>query len=195
MAFKHPPQLDLAEKKALLSLARTTLNYAFQENADGALRGFEMALGQYSGALRENHPCFVTLLSMGIQLRGCIGTLQTESPLYLNVHDYALKAAFQDPRFPPLKVEELETLQFEITVLGPPKPLRRLEDLEIGKHGLIVEKGSQRGVLLAQVATEWGWDKAEFVRHTCEKAGLEPDLWQSYTLSYFEEIAFKEELT
>ena len=192
MDFDHPPQLDDNDKTALLTLARTTLSAFFNDDAHGPLRAFELALSQYSPSLCDPYPCFVSLMRMEIQLRGCIGTLETENSLYNNVHENTLKAAFSDPRFSPLRKDELDQLHIEITVLGPTLPLPLLDHLEIGKHGLVIESGHHRGVLLAHVATEWGWDKKEFIDQTCQKAGLDPRGWEKYKLSYFEEIVFRE---
>lgn len=192
MGSKHPPQLDENDHRALLALARTSLIASFNNDSHGPLRAFEFALNQYSPSVSEPHPCFVSLMSMGIQLRGCVGTLETENPLYVNVHEYTLKAAYSDPRFSPVKPDEIDELHVEITVLGPMLSLPSVNDIQIGKHGLVVESRRRRGVLLAHVATEWGWDREEFVRQTCEKAGLSPDDWKSYEFSYFEEMVFSE---
>ena len=122
---------------------------------------------------------FVTLKRRG-ELRGCIGTLQCRAGLAQEVARTARESATQDPRFPPVVVEEVPELSLEISVLGP------LEEIDpavpnaivIGTHGLVVEHGVRRGLLLPQVATEWGWDVPQFLRQTCRKAGLPDEAWQ-----------------
>lgn len=130
-----------------------------------------------SPALRQPRGAFVTLRRGGA-LRGCIGTLVARRPLYEEVAQMALAAAFEDPRFPPLSAEELSDLELEISALTP---LRRVQDpaeIEVGRHGLYIRRGPFSGVLLPQVAVEYGWDRETFLRETCRKAGLPPDAWR-----------------
>jgi uncharacterized protein len=121
---------------------------------------------------------FVTIKERG-QLRGCLGTLQNRAGLAREVIRCAADSASEDPRFPPVTPGELGDLLLEISVLGPlesivPHP----EAFTIGVHGLVAEEGLRRGLLLPQVATEWGWDGEQFLRQTCVKAGLPPDAWR-----------------
>ena len=88
-------------------------------------------------------------------------------------------AATLDPRFPPLPLDDLPKVVLEISVLGPVEPVADSAEIEVGRHGLVVEQGTHRGLLLPQVPTEWGWDRATFVSQTCVKAGLAPDAWRS----------------
>jgi len=125
---------------------------------------------------RRNAGCFVTLHAMGGGLRGCIGTFLESEPLWVCVNEMAISAATRDPRFPEVKLEELRDCTVEISVLTPRVPARP-EEIEVGKHGLWVTRGAQRGVLLPQVATEYAWDRDEFLSHTCVKAGLPADAW------------------
>jgi AmmeMemoRadiSam system protein A len=122
---------------------------------------------------------FVTL-KRGGQLRGCIGTLECRLPLADEIARVAVSAAREDPRFDPLRPEELDDLDVEISVLGPLEKIdpRDPSAIEIGRHGLVVEQGCRRGLLLPQVATQWGWDREQFLSHTCAKAGLPADCWQ-----------------
>jgi AmmeMemoRadiSam system protein A len=120
---------------------------------------------------------FVTLRRDG-QLRGCIGTLAPEGDLGRTVPRFALRAAFEDPRFPGLTAEELPGCTIEISVLTAPLPVERPEDIVVGRDGLIIELGGRRGLLLPQVATEWGFDRATFLAELSRKAGLPPDAWQ-----------------
>jgi AmmeMemoRadiSam system protein A len=129
--------------------------------------------------LPEASGAFVTIKRRG-QLRGCLGTLQCRRGLAEEVARCAADAASEDPRFPPVAVDELPELDLEVSVLGPLQRIdpTRPDAFEIGRHGLVVEKGAQHGLLLPQVATEWGWTPEQFLRQTCVKAGLPADAWQ-----------------
>ncbi len=120
---------------------------------------------------------FVTLTIAG-QLRGCIGTLAPEGDVTRVAAEFARRAAFEDPRFPPLESEELPRCRVEISVLGVPETIEGPDDVVIGRDGLIVEGRGRRGLLLPQVATEWGFDAARFLAESCRKAGLPPDAWR-----------------
>ena len=120
---------------------------------------------------------FVTLHKRGA-LRGCIGHIESVQPLGQVVPRCAVSAATSDPRFPPLAPDELDAIEIEISLLGPLEPITGPQDILVGRHGLVVERGWQRGLLLPQVATEWQWNAQQFLAHTCEKAGLPPDAWQ-----------------
>ena len=121
---------------------------------------------------------FVTLKRQG-RLRGCIGTLECRRPLVEEIARVAVSAARKDPRFDPLRPAELDDLDVEVSVLGPLEEIDPRDPgvIEIGRHGLVVEQGHRHGLLLPQVATEWGWDRDQFLSQTCVKAGLPPDSW------------------
>ena len=123
---------------------------------------------------------FVTLKKHG-ELRGCIGTLECRQSLAEEVARAAVSAALEDPRFSPVRPFELDQLDIEVSVLGPLEPIDPFDPdaIEIGRHGLVVEHGPRRGLLLPQVATEWKMDRETFLAHTCAKAGLPPDCWRS----------------
>jgi len=125
---------------------------------------------------------FVTL-KHGDVLRGCIGRIESNDPLWQTVATMAREAAFRDPRFAPLPSEELPRVSLEISVLTRPAPVERIEDIVPGRDGLIVCQGARRGLLLPQVAVEWGWDRETFLAHTCTKAGLAPNAWQDQATS------------
>ena len=127
--------------------------------------------------LREYRGAFVTLKRSG-QLRGCIGYVEGIKPLWQTIEDCTIAAASQDPRFPPVRPDELPEIEIEISVLSPMKQISSIDEIEVGQHGLIITKGPFRGLLLPQVATEYGWDKIRFLQHTCIKAGLPPDAWK-----------------
>jgi AmmeMemoRadiSam system protein A len=135
---------------------------------------------------------FVTL-KRGGRLRGCIGTLECRRPLAEEVARVAVSAAREDPRFEPLRASELEDLDVEVSVLGPLEAIDPHDPaaIEIGRHGLVVEQGRRRGLLLPQVATEWGWHREEFLSQTCVKAGLPRDAWrQGATVYRFDAVVF-----
>ncbi len=163
--------LGLTEEEKLLLL------YIARESITSALEGRPMKLPT---SIPENlkAPCgaFVTLHKQGT-LRGCIGTFEADQPLYLTVAEMARSAAFNDPRFPPLETHELPEIDIEISVLSPMRPARP-EEIEVGRHGIYIVRGLHRGVLLPQVAVEYGWDRETFLDHTCLKAGLPPGCWQ-----------------
>jgi uncharacterized protein len=122
---------------------------------------------------------FVTIKRRG-ELRGCLGTLSCRESLALEVGRSARQSATEDPRFPPVSVSELAELALEISVLGPLQEIDPSDDgaIVVGRHGLVVEQGRYRGLLLPQVATEWGWTREQFLRQTSRKAGLPDDAWR-----------------
>ncbi len=158
------------EKRDLLRIARKTIEEYLDK---GTISDIQIK----SDALREKRGVFVSLHRKG-QLRGCIGNLVSEKPLFQTVMDMAIASSFEDPRFPPLTKKELPEIDIEISVLGPLKKIKSVEEIRIGKHGLYIVRGPFRGVLLPQVATEYGWNAETFLDHTCMKAGLEPGCWK-----------------
>jgi AmmeMemoRadiSam system protein A len=136
---------------------------------------------------------FVTLHVRGA-LRGCIGHLDPDAPLGDIVARCAVAAATSDPRFRQLRAPELDDLHIELSLLGPVEPVSSIELIEVGRHGVVVEQGRRRGLLLPQVATEWGWDAVRFVCETCRKAGLPMDAWRhGASMFRFEAEVFAEE--
>jgi AmmeMemoRadiSam system protein A len=180
--------LTAKDKHQLLKIAR--------EAIEARLKGEEPPpLAPASDVLKEKRGAFVTLKKRG-QLRGCIGYIRAFKPLAETVQEMAVAAAFRDPRFPPLSAEEFKDLQFEISVLSPLKKIKDIREIEVGKHGLYLVNGYRSGLLLPQVATEYGWDKETFLEETCYKAGLPPDAWQDqqteiyiFSADYFGEDA------
>lgn len=134
--------------------------------------------------LAEELGAFVTLKLDG-RLRGCIGHVIGDKPLYKTVADMAQQAAFGDPRFPSLTAEERPRLETEISILSPLTPCPDPALVEPGRHGLLVRQGPHSGLLLPQVATEWGWDRETFLAQTCHKAGLPPDAWRDEATQLF----------
>jgi len=150
--------------------------------ARGAIAG---ALGQPAAplpateddALRVASGAFVTL-RIHHALRGCIGYIESSLPLAEVVAEVALKAAFEDPRFPPLTDAEFKNVTIEVSVLSPLERVIRIEDIQVGVHGLLLESGPRRGLLLPQVALEYEWDREAFLNATARKAGLPDRAWE-----------------
>ena len=162
--------LTAAEKTALLELARNTI--------EAKCRGEKAPVPEAScPALSELRGAFVTLHKGG-RLRGCIGHIQARQPLVKTVAEMAVAAAFDDPRFPPLRAEELKDIDIEISVLTPLRLITDVREIKVGTHGIYIRKGGYSGLLLPQVATEWKWDRNAFLEHTCEKAHLPRDAWK-----------------
>jgi uncharacterized protein len=130
-----------------------------------------------SGVLGEPGGAFVSLHNHG-ELRGCIGHIEPNEPLGKVVPRCAVAAASTDPRFPPITAAELRHVEIEISLLGPLEAIQRVDEIEVGRHGLLVEQRWQRGLLLPQVAAEWNWDAETFLAQTCVKAGLPRDAWK-----------------
>ncbi len=176
--------LSEADQQSLLRLAR--------EAIEQSVRNHHLANIKAPGdALRQKCGAFVTLHERG-RLRGCIGYVEPVKPLYQTVRECAVAAALEDPRFDPVSLSEIPSLQLEISVLSPLFDIAP-EKVEPGKHGLLVSEGHLRGLLLPQVAVEWGWDKDRFLEETCVKAGLAPNAWregariQAFTAQVFGE--------
>ena len=156
------------------------------------VKGPDATAVDLSGCVETAGAAFVTIHIKGA-LRGCIGQLGPNEPLPRVVRDCAIAACSADPRFDPVTPAELWELEIEVSLLGPLEPVASPEDVEIGRHGLVVEQGRQRGLLLPQVATEWKWDREVFLSQTCHKAGLARDAWmRGATLWRFEAEVFSE---
>jgi uncharacterized protein (TIGR00296 family) len=164
-----------------LTLARGTLEYRLSKRQNAA-----PALTPVFG---EKRGVFVTLTKAG-ELRGCIGFPYPVMPLGDAISHAAVAAAVEDPRFPPVGKDELASIRLEVTILTVPLPLEctpdmRPKKIDVGRHGLIVRRGATSGLLLPQVATEYGWDSTTFLDHTCMKAGLPARCWTSETVDLF----------
>ncbi len=162
--------LSEQDKRSLHQIAKTVI----ENKAKGkAVPEFNIE----SPILKENRGAFVTIQKKG-QLRGCIGYIRAYEPLHKTVEKMAAEAAFRDPRFPPVKEKELPELEIEISVLTPLRKITDVNEIEVGKHGIYIMKGGWSGLLLPQVATEYGWNRQTFLEHTCQKAGLPPHAWK-----------------
>ena len=162
------PEYSPAERRWLLEVAHRAIAAAFG--------GHALELDPPSDHLAEPRGAFTTLHLRG-KLRGCIGYVLATEPLYKTVAETARAAAFDDPRFQPVEEEQAGELKVEISVLSPLRPIAP-DEIVIGKHGLVIMQGSQRGLLLPQVPVEWGWDRETFLEQTCLKAGLAADAWR-----------------
>ena len=163
--------LSETARRDLLRLARQALEAHFRGDPAPRLASDRAeTFGQPRGL-------FVTLHKDG-RLRGCIGTLAPSGDLTRMIAQYALRAAFEDTRFPPLEVGELAACRIEVSVLTAPAPIESLEEIEIGRDGLILELEGRRGLLLPQVATEWGFGRERFMQEVAQKAGLPAGAWR-----------------
>lgn len=180
-----PPDLSETRRKELLELARAAITDYLKTGRLPDYATDDPALARRSGA-------FVTLKEGG-ELRGCIGRMQAEAPLYQVVREMAVAAATSDPRFPPMRVDELSQVSIEISVLSPMRRLADVQQIEVGTHGLMILKGGQQGVFLPQVPVEQGWDRDEYLEELCGKAGLPAGCWrEGATLYTFTAIVFGE---
>ncbi len=183
-------QLSEAEGRAAVDLARRTV--------EAAVRREPYNRGSLPAVFAERRGVFVTLTRDG-QLRGCIGLPYPIAPLADAIVEAGASAALRDPRFPPVQPADLVRIRVEVTVLTMPEPIpgpaeRRAERVEVGRHGLIVRGRGTSGLLLPQVATEYGWTSTEFLDQTCHKAGLAGGCWRSpdVEVSLFEGQIFHE---
>ncbi|OYD17214.1 hypothetical protein CH333_01595 [candidate division WOR-3 bacterium JGI_Cruoil_03_44_89] len=177
--------LTKEERETLLAIARRSIeNAAKGQSLPRAKTEFPV--------LKEMKGAFVTIEKNG-RLRGCIGYIYPIKPLCETINEMARQAAIADPRFPPLKENELDDIKIEISVLSPLKRIKDIEEIEVGKHGLYIVKGHFSGLLLPQVATNYGWDIETFLEEVSMKAGLPPYAWKNAELYIFEAEVFGEE--
>jgi len=162
--------LSDADKSELLEIARQTLQSHFTENTTPQNL-------PASESLKEKKGAFVSLHNRD-ELRGCIGQLFPDMEVSEVVRHCVISAASEDTRFHPVTKDEVPDLTIEISVLTPFHRIMQIEQIEVGKHGLYMVRGYHRGLLLPQVASEYGWDRVDFLRHTCAKSGLPEYAWQ-----------------
>jgi len=182
-------KLNPDERRWLLNLARSTIAEELEARQHPPNPPSDGPLTQIRGA-------FVTLTE-GKKLRGCIGHVIGTEPLWLSVRSNAINAAFHDPRFPPVTSDELPGLTMEVSALSPLWIVKDPTDISIGRDGLLVERGSYRGLLLPQVAERYGWTSEEFLDQTCRKAGMQPGCWRDRDarISAFSAEVFSEHST
>lgn len=178
-------RINAVDRQRLLALARRALEARVSHQPPPA--------PEQGGVLDEPRGAFVTIRRHG-ELRGCLGRIAPDVPLAETVADLGASVSDSDPRFNPVAPAELDEIDVEISVLTPEREVHSMADIAPGRHGLIVEQGHRRGLLLPQVATEQGWDADTFVSQTCRKAGLPPDAWRHGARMFvFEAEVFGEE--
>jgi len=155
---------------------RTQLLRLAHESILSALESREIPLDPPTPHFAESRGAFTTLY-LHDRLRGCVGYVLPISPVYRTVADTARAAAFEDTRFYPVTLDEAAQLKIELSILSPPQPIKP-EDIEIGRHGLLISMHGYRGLLLPQVPIEHHWDRETFLDQTCRKAGLPSDAWR-----------------
>jgi hypothetical protein len=170
--------LNGKEKEALLRIARKSVETAVRER-----KLYECSPGGLE-RLAEARGAFVTLKERG-ELRGCIGYMNPVKSLCLTVRDVAALAALEDRRFKPVTEAELGQLEYEISVLSPLRRVTDIQEIKVGKHGLLIKEGETEGVLLPQVPTEQGWDRKTFLEEVCLKAGLPRQAWHDEDADLF----------
>ncbi len=163
--------LGKADSLKLLGIARRAIDACLGSRTCPVESVEEASLNRITG-------CFVTI-HQDNQLRGCIGNFVSEQPLHLEVAQMAVAAATGDPRFYSMNEKDIGNYNLDISILSPLEKIADIAQIEVGTHGIYLEKDYCRGVLLPQVATEYGWDRQTFLEQTCIKAGLDTQAWQS----------------
>jgi uncharacterized protein len=164
-----PARLSALERAALLGIAKAAIRARLGIGPEPTL--------PTEGPLALPRGAFVTLSVRG-ELRGCIGTFTPTGSLAATVARMAADAASEDPRFEPIRADELADVDVHVSALGPRRPMREATELEVGRDGVLIQLGWNRGTLLPKVAVEQGWDALTFLERTCIKAGLPPHAWQ-----------------
>lgn len=186
------------EQKILLALARESI----MESLTGtASQTYAQLTAQPPQSLCGDEGAFVTLKRRGFSpgasgaLRGCIGNIFGDGPLYKMIRRLARESAFHDPRFPAVKLEEMVQLKIEISVLSIPSRIESTDEIVVGRDGVLLTCGYKRAVFLPQVATEQGWDRDTMLNHLAMKAGLYPTAWhqQQCEFSVFQAEIFEED--
>ncbi len=173
--------MDDKDKRVLLQIARNSIESAIITDTPNHQTQIEIT----SPELNEKNGAFVTLKTQG-KLRGCMGRMISDIPLYKLVSEMAVSSATEDSRFNQIQPSELKNLEIDISVLSP---LQKIEDplaFELGRHGIYIKKKSRNGCFLPQVATDTGWTKEEFLSQCCSmKAGLAPDEWKKKNIEVY----------
>ena len=170
MTVESPNLLSIESRRFLLKSARNAIEGALSNSVPPKFQTIDAELLQKCGV-------FVTLHKAG-KLRGCIGYIVSDQPLYQTVAEVAVAAATRDPRFKRVMYEELSEITLELSVLTPLQRLDHIDEIQIGVHGLYITHKGQSGLLLPQVATEYGWGGTQFLQQTCKKARLPDNAWQ-----------------
>ncbi len=166
-----PKFLGRDEQDYLLNIARNTIADCLTRKADSPPENPAFNLEAKLGV-------FVTL-TKGDSLRGCMGSVEARRPLPVAVKVIAQSAAFHDPRFPPVRQDELREVDIEISVLSPPKPVKSIDEIKVPRHGVFLRHGHASAILLPQVAVKHNWNRKDLLEHACRKAGLKKEAWES----------------
>lgn len=187
-------ELTAEDKQFLLDLARRAIQYALNTRMIPTADALGVNPNTLPHAMKLNMGAFVTLsMKSNHRLRGCIGEIEPRRPLWKAVLGRAVDAAFRDPRFLPLTLEEFSEVELEISALTPAVPVDSWRDIVIGRHGMTLTKFGRSAVFLPQVAPEQGWGIEETLTHLAMKAGLPPDAWrEGATFTVFEAVVFHE---
>jgi AmmeMemoRadiSam system protein A len=180
------PHLTSVEKNKLLRIARETLT-------DYLTAGTTPDYAPDEPGLLQEAAAFVTLRRHDHELRGCIGRLEVSQPLYRTVQDCAISAATNDFRFSPVTAAELDDINIEISALSPFQQISSVDEIKVGRHGLMIRRDVRVGLLLPQVASDRGWNRDEFLHAICLKAGLPTNAWRDADLYVFSADVFVEE--
>ncbi|MEA1972209.1 MAG: AmmeMemoRadiSam system protein A [Candidatus Cloacimonadota bacterium] len=162
--------LNNNQKKFLLRLAKRVIESEINNTEIGFKKPDDEIYNEKFGG-------FVTIHDHG-KLRGCIGYVEAYKSIYETIIDMAKSAAFNDPRFTPIRKKDLDFIDIEISILSPLEEFSDINSIKIGQDGLLIKNTFQSGLLLPQVATEWGWNKIQFIEQTCKKAGLDINCWK-----------------
>jgi AmmeMemoRadiSam system protein A len=180
------PKLTQPQKRELIKIAKEAISTYINSGEFINIESKDPLLNYRLGV-------FVTLRK-GEALRGCIGQLQSEDPLFQTVRDTAISAATRDPRFFPVSKEELDQISIKISILSPLTRVEDISEIEVGVHGVMIIHAGHRGILLPEVPVERGWGKITFLENVCLKAGLHPDTWKENPQFYsFTTLEFGEE--
>lgn len=181
-------KLSGEEKRTLLEISRDTLKMYLSQERYPTKEKYKITPN-----LEAKRGVFVTLTENG-DLRGCIGYIEGIKPVYQAVMENTVNAALEDPRFPSVTKDEVGKIDIEISVMTPLAKVEKIEEIEVGKHGLVISRGWNRGLLLPQVATEWHWDRNQFLEAVSNKAGLDKSAWKDKAsqIYKFSAIVFNE---
>lgn len=171
--------LTMEEKSILIQIARKSIEAKLDD------KKIELHIDPAKFAILKSKSGVFVTLKINDQLRGCIGYITTDEPLYKTIQEAASHAAFEDPRFPPLQKSEYDEVKLEISVLSEPYPMKDYDEIVIGEHGLILEENGQRGLLLPQVPVEHGMTKEQYLDSICRKTGIPQDTWKKKKLNMY----------
>lgn len=183
--------IDIEDRKLLLEYSRQSIINFIKHRK---LTKFNIKSAKSIVKLQEHKGCFITLKKGKKEILGCMGVIQSDLALYKNIMNYSIKSAVDDPRFPAILLKDLHSIDIEISIVRDIYPLMSLDEISIGKHGVIVKKGEHIGILLPNVAIDWKLNNITFLEHACIKAGLAKNEYKSSDseIFYFKAEVFSE---